>query len=134
MAEVNPIHYALVVQECPTEPENVDLIRRYCPTLAVHTHEQVAKHVHVDEHGCWPWDGSRTDQGYGVVSTGTSREERNTFPTHRYMYETLVGPLPYGYYVHHRCEYKPCWHPLHLEAMTPREHLERHGLIPLRHC
>jgi hypothetical protein len=51
-------------------------------------------------------------------------------PTHRYFYDILVGPIPYGYHVHHRCEYRACWHPLHLEALTPRDHMIRHGLIP----
>ena len=113
------------------EPTNIDLLRRYCPILAVHSHAQLAAHVHPDERGCWPWDGSLTTQGYGNIwfaPTAYGYHER--IHTHRYMYDTLVGPIPQNYYVHHRCEYKRCWHPLHLEAVTPKEHSARHRQRP----
>lgn len=127
MAEVNPIHYALVVQDRPAEPENIDLIRRYCPGLAVHTHAEVAKHIQVDAHGCWPWDGNRDEYGYGYVYCGqTPYGLPQSVRVQRYMYDLLVGPIPEGHHVHHRCEDKPCWHPLHLEAVTPTEHKARH--------
>lgn len=126
MADVNLIHLALVTQPADYEPDNVDLIRRYCPGLAQHTHEQVARHVQVDEQGCWPWDGGYSPQGYGTVGVYDAWHEYSTMLTHRYFYSTLVGPIPVGHDVHHRCEHKPCWHPLHLEAVTPTEHKARH--------
>ena len=112
-------------------PDNIDLIRRYCPSLAVHTHEQVAAHVMLDANGCWPWDGPLNQKGYATLTCQPTRYGcPQSVEAHRYFYDTLVGPIPRGYYVHHRCEYKACWHPLHLQAMTPRDHLIYHGLIP----
>ena len=123
--------YPTVPASSPQEPVNIDLIRRYCPGLAMHTHAQVAAHVAPDANGCWPWDGYINVQGYGSVwCEPTSYGLHQSVEIHRYMYDTLVGPIPEGHYVHHRCEHKPCWHPMHLEPLTPREHLAWHGLIP----
>lgn len=112
----------------PPVSDNVDLVRRYCPTLAVHTHAQVAAHLLPDSSSCWSWDGYITEAGYGEVwCEPTPYGYKTSVPTHRYMYDTLVGPIPYGYHVHHRCGYRACWNPLHLEAVTPQEHCQRHG-------
>jgi hypothetical protein len=106
---------------------NVDLLRRYCPGLAVHTQGQVAAHLRPDTSGCWPWDGSLSDEGYGQLwCEPTPYGSPQSAPAHRYMYDLLVGEIPYGYHIHHRCHYKPCWHPLHLEPVTPKEHCARH--------
>lgn len=116
----------------PVVSDNVDLVRRYCPTLAVHTHAQVAAHLLPDSSGCWSWDGYITPEGYGAVwCAPTPYGYPQSAPTHRYMYDTLVGPIPEGHHIHHRCLYRACWHPLHLEAVTPTEHKARHRPTPL---
>lgn len=108
------------------EPAHIDLIRRYCPGLAVYTHTQVAAHGHPDVQGCWPWDGYITPGGYGRVYTEGSWSERSQFQAHRYMYDILVGSVLPTHDVHHRCEHKACWNPFHLEEVTPKEHSARH--------
>jgi hypothetical protein len=114
------------------EPLHIDLIRRYCPGLAVHTHAQVAEHVSPDANGCWPWDGHINPDGYADVwCAPTLYGYQQSVHVHRYMYDVLVGPVPYGHHVHHRCQHKSCWHPCHLEAVTPQEHLQRHGRAPM---
>jgi hypothetical protein len=45
---------------------------------------------------------------------------------HRYMYDLLVAPIDDGHDAHHRCGHKACWYPLHIEALTPKEHQARH--------
>jgi hypothetical protein len=114
-------------------PDNTDLLRRYCPGLALHSHEQVAAYIVVDaDTGCWRWPGSHSPSGYGRVWTEpTAYGYQESVNVHRYMYDTLVGDIPYGLHIHHRCEVRDCWNPFHLEAVTPREHLQRHALIPL---
>lgn len=37
---------------------------------------------------------------------------------HRSMFELLVGPIPDGFVVNHKCERGGCWRPDHLEAVT----------------
>jgi hypothetical protein len=107
--------------------DNLDLVRRYCPSLAVHTHAQIAAHLHVDSHGCWPWDASICDDGYGAVSCKpTPYGYRQSVHVHRYMYDTLVGPIPEDHHIHHRCFYRACWNLFHLEPVTPKEHYARH--------
>lgn len=116
-------------------PINTDLLRRYCPGLAVHTHAQVARYVVVDAvTGCWRWPGNCDGQGYGVVWTQpTPYGYQRPVHVHRYMFDTLVAEIPVDVHIHihHRCEVKDCWNPFHLEAVTPREHRQRHGLAPI---
>lgn len=109
------------------EPVNIDLLRRYCPGLAIHTHAEVAACIFPDRHGCWPWPGKPTPDGYGYVwLEPTPYGYQTSCPVHCYMYDALVGPIPEDHHMHHRCEKRPCWHPLHLESVTPTEHCERH--------
>jgi hypothetical protein len=111
--------------------DNVDLLRRYAPSLTIHTHAQVAAHIPQDTQGCWPWDGRLTGQGYGAVCCElTPYGYQRSVPAHRYMYDTLVGPIPDDYHVHHRCLHKPCWNLFHLEAVSPKEHKARHRPTP----
>jgi HNH endonuclease len=112
---------------CPVEPAHIDLIRRYCPGLVVHTHAEIAAHLQPDAQGCWPWGGYVNRAGYGVVRLEpTSYGYKEPCHVHRYMYDILVAPLPPGLHIHHRCHVRDCWHPLHLEAVTPKEHSARH--------
>lgn len=45
---------------------------------------------------------------------------------HRYVYETLRGPIPEGWVLHHHCETPACCNPDHLEPMTYSEHRRLH--------
>lgn len=131
--------YAMAIAKLTTspalgqvEPAHIDLLRRYCPGLARHTHAEVAAHIQINDHGCWPWDGRQNAEGYGYVKPEGAGWAPSVIPVHRYMFDTLVGPVMPEEQVHHRCEYKPCWHPLHLEALTPREHRQQHPITPRR--
>ena len=69
---------------------------------------------------CWPWTGS----------TASGRMVPYPFPErpYRLAYGELVGPIPAGHHLHHRCENPLCCNPAHLEPMTNAEHKRHHML------
>lgn len=69
---------------------------------------------------CWPWTACRTAAGYGRYSVGRNHVEN----AHRVAYFLVYGKQPIT--THHRCRFKPCCNPSHLESVTDREHGERH--------
>jgi hypothetical protein len=67
---------------------------------------------------CWIWQGAiNSHLGYG--------KQGNEY-AHVLAWETVFGPVPKGWHVHHRCETKSCIRPDHLEAMDPRNHRAVH--------
>lgn len=77
----------------------------------------IGKRVTVRPDGCWEY--KHTQGGYGrhhVVGT-----------VHRFVYETLIGPIPDGHVLHHECENKACVNPGHLTPMTPGDHSREHA-------
>lgn len=76
----------------------------------------VGERVTVRADGCWIMDGK--PDTYASTSLGGS--------AHRFVYETLVGPVPDGHHLHHECQHPGCVNPAHLIPLTPREHSARH--------
>lgn len=75
--------------------------------------------------GCWLWTGGSTNAGYGIVTVDGRRAHTVTSTAHRWAYEALVGPVPAGLEIDHRCEQRCCCNPAHLQAVTHRVNLER---------
>lgn len=78
------------------------------PTL---TQRILAMHEPVPEAGCWLWTGSLWSNGYGKAPSGRRGYSQLA---HRVYFQALVGPIPDGFLVCHRCDTPPCCNPDHL--------------------
>lgn len=66
---------------------------------------------------CWLWTGGTTDGGYGLWHRRANRKILTLLP-HRVSYELLVGLIPPGYTIDHKCRVLTCVNPEHLEPVT----------------
>lgn len=73
--------------------------------------------------GCWLWTGAMITLGYGTFSPSQKRGEYTY--SHRYSYETFVGPIPDGMVIDHLCRVRCCVNPKHLEVVTRGENVRR---------
>jgi hypothetical protein len=70
----------------------------------------------VDAEGdCWEWTGSTNEKGYGVFKPSP---QRGNVRSHRFAWEILVGPIPEGLELDHRCQNRRCCNTAHLEPVT----------------
>lgn len=67
--------------------------------------------------GCWLWLLNPCHRGYGRRWHPDTKAR--TF-AHRDAYELLVGPIPEGMVLDHRCRVRPCINPAHLKPVTHR--------------
>jgi hypothetical protein len=74
---------------------------------------------------CWVWTGARDHNGYGRLRS--KRPNPRTFYAHRVAYELLVGPIPDGLEIDHRCFNPPCVRPgpEHCEPASHTENVRR---------
>lgn len=70
--------------------------------------------------GCWNWIAG-TSSGYGLHSSDGKR-----VLAHRFSYELLVGPIPPGLQIDHRCHNRRCVKPSHLRIATHGQNVENH--------
>lgn len=72
--------------------------------------------------GCWLWTaGVNPVSGYGMIGSGT--RPPTMLYAHRVSFELLVGPIPDGLDIDHRCHVRSCVNPSHLRPATRRENL-----------
>lgn len=70
--------------------------------------------------GCWVCSGWNTGDGYAKI-----RVNGRCRVAHKALYEELVGPVPDGLLLDHRCRVRACVNPKHLEPVTHRENTLR---------
>jgi hypothetical protein len=96
--------------------------------------------------GCWLWTGEGNSDGYGMFRPIPGKPR---YMAHRYSYEQLVGPIPDGMQIDHKCHtddqgcpggrdciHRRCVNPAHLEPVTPSENTirQRHAGRAKTHC
>ena len=71
--------------------------------------------------GCWLWaDRSDNGRGYGRLKRHAKR-----YQAHRLFYELLVGPIPDGHELDHKCRVTFCVNPDHMEPVLHRVNVQR---------
>jgi hypothetical protein len=87
---------------------------------------------------CWHWTSYVRPDGYGVLTVTTDGRYVPRY-AHRLMHEAVIGPIPDGYEVDHRCHdpkvctpgksclHRRCINPAHLEAVTQQVNTGRSG-------
>lgn len=81
---------------------------------------KIGKNIQPQANGCWLWKGNADEYGLpgylGIV-------------VHRFVYQTLIGPIPAEHVLHHTCENKGCCNPLHLVPMLNGDHISHHAAL-----
>lgn len=84
--------------------------------------ERLMERITVDENGCWIFTGGQRAGGYGQIRLGGRNAGVGT--AHRVAYEHLVGPIPDGMFLDHRCRVRTCCNPDHLRIVSPLQNME----------
>lgn len=74
----------------------------------------------ITESGCLVWTGTCKRNGYAYVSV-----DGKEILLHRFLYESLVGPIAPGMQIDHLCRVRSCGNVAHLEVVTQRENVLR---------
>lgn len=106
------------------------------PNLCTRCLHRFWSKVTADDNGCWRWTGTVIDSGYGMFAVRSANQL-----AHRLAYEQLVGRIPDGLVIDHRCHtddaicdggicpHRRCCNPGHLEPVTQIVNVARgHGL------
>lgn len=67
---------------------------------------------------CWMWIGSRNNNGYGKFKVGS-----HLISSHRFIFETINGPIPPGKIIRHSCDNPICVNPDHLLVGTCQDNI-----------
>lgn len=68
--------------------------------------------------GCWVWTASKNKKGYGQICVGYGSR---LMLAHRFAWELVIGPIPEGMQLDHKCHNPSCVNPDHLRLATNTE-------------
>jgi len=80
--------------------------------------QRIIDKVKIDHNGCWIWQGSIANNGYGNIKYKGKR-----WNTHRVSYIEFVGDIPEGLFVLHKCDVRACCNPEHLWLGTQKDNM-----------
>lgn len=80
--------------------------------MALESFSQVVKNTTITADGCLLWNGPNKGKYSGVFDGSKQRYG------HRLAYELVIGPIPDGHVIDHKCRNKMCVNPFHLEPVT----------------
>lgn len=87
--------------------------------------KRLSAYIPVTESGCWIYTGSWDKKGYGKFKI----DGKSTGKAHRFFYERMVGQIPQGRMICHKCDTPACVNPSHLyvgtEADNTRDRIAR---------
>ena len=89
------------------------------------TRERFMDKITKSDSGCWIWNGSVADTGYGTFKVSRGKWAH----AHRFSYEIHIGPLEDDQHLDHICRVLRCCNPDHLEPVAPRTNFLR-GIHP----
>jgi hypothetical protein len=79
----------------------------------------------ISKQDCWLWTGNITPTGYGTFGW-----KRQIWLVHALVYQLVVGQIPAGTELHHKCQNRHCCNPKHLEPLTRKEHRKTYPRLP----
>lgn len=86
--------------------------------------ESILSRISINSRGCWTWTGAHTGKDEGK-NYGKVWRDKKWRSAHIVVYEILVGPVPKGLHLDHKCRCRLCVNPHHLEPVTPQENTRR---------
>lgn len=90
--------------------------------VPVPLNERAKKYFSPSGDGCWEWTGGKDRRGYGQI--GECGVGGRTLRAHRVVYEMMVGPIPAGMELCHRCDNPGCVRPDHMFIGTHWDNMQ----------